>query len=283
MHSAVSRYPTILFGQEMGGPAGRALLAEQAPLGLGSLHAEARLLLLNAAANTIEEMVVGLGSRLAEVEKIARQLNVRSVGLAQVTPEFCQPFAGRLWMASLVTELQDACFAILLPAEYGRMARSLKRTLAEDAGHLEALTSSLQQLVRRDGIACALQGRIKGLYSLYRKMVRKDRCLEGVRDRAGIRIIVSSIDDCYRVLGLVHTHFAYVPGTFHDYIGAPKANGYRSLHTCVPVVEALTAEIQIRTLDMHLEAEYGRAAHWRYKQSDRAQTEELCRMGKWMG
>ena len=170
-------------------------------------------------------------------------------------------------LAAQVAELQDTWFAISLPAEYARLAGSLKRTLAEEAGYMGVLAASLQRLVRRDGIACALQSRIKGLYSLYRKMVRKGRCLEGIRDCAGIRIIVSSIDDCYRVLGLVHTHFAYIPGTFDDYIGAPKTNGYRSLHTCVAVTDHLTAEIQIRTLQMHLEAEYGRAAHWRYKRS----------------
>jgi GTP pyrophosphokinase len=161
--------------------------------------------------------------------------------------------------------LQDACFALLLPAEYGRLARSLKQTLTEDARRLVVLATAVQRLVQRDGIACALQSRIKGLYSLYLKMVRKGRRLEGIRDLAGVRIIVPSIDDCYRVLGLVHTHFAYIPGTFQDYIGAPKTNGYRSLHTCVSAVDGLTAEIQIRTLQMHLQAEYGRAAHWRYK------------------
>jgi len=266
MNSTLSRYPTILFGEEMGRLAGRALLAEQAPHGPGPLHARARSLLLYAAANHIEEMTVCLGRRHAQLEKLAAQHNARSYGLAQVTLEFWQPLADRRGLASLVTELQDACFASLLPAEYGRLARSLKRTLAEDAGHLGVLTTSLQRLLQRHGIACALQSRMKGLYSLYRKMVRKGRCLEGIRDRAGIRIIVSSIDDCYQVLGLVHTHFAYVPGTFDDYIGAPKTNGYRSLHTCVSAVDHLTAEIQIRTLQMHLEAEYGRAAHWRYKQ-----------------
>jgi GTP pyrophosphokinase len=247
-------------------------LHEQALLGPGSLHAGARLLLLTAAANNIEEMVICLGRRLTEFEKLAGQQDARSYGLAQVTREFCQPLADRLGLASLVTELQDACFAMLLPAEYGRLARSLKRTLAEDARHIAVLSASLHQLVQRQGIACALESRIKGLYSIYRKMVRKGRCSDGIRDRAGIRIIVSSMDDCYRVLGLVHTHFAYVPGTFHDYIGAPKTNGYRSLHTCVSAVDHLTAEIQIRTLQMHLEAEYGRAAHWRYKQSDRYQS-----------
>jgi (p)ppGpp synthase/HD superfamily hydrolase len=224
------------------------------------------LLLLDAAALRIEEMVAYLGRRRAQIEKLAAQQNARAVGLAQVTLEFCQPLAGRLGLASLVTELQDACFAVLLPEEYGRLARSLKPTLAEDAGHLGVLTTSLEGLVQRHGFACALQSRIKGLYSIYRKMVRKDRWVEGIRDRAGVRIIVRSIDDCYRVLGLVHTHYAYVPGTFDDYIGAPKTNGYRSLHTCVSAVDALTAEIQIRTLQMHLEAEYGTAAHWRYKQ-----------------
>jgi GTP pyrophosphokinase len=275
----MSRYPTILFGQETGEPAGRALLAEQAPLGPDRLHVGARLLLLDAAANHIEEMVACLGRRLAELEKLAGQQNARSYGLAQSTLKLCQPLADRLGLASLVTELQDACFASLLPAEYGRLARSLKRTLAEDAGHLAVLASSLQRFVQRHGIACAVQSRIKGLYSLYRKMVREGRCVEGIRDLAGIRIIVGSIGDCYRVLGLVHTHFAYIPGTFQDYVGAPKTNGYQSLHTCVSVVDHLTAEIQIRTLQMHLEAEYGRAAHWRYKRSDGAQAAASSKYG----
>jgi (p)ppGpp synthase/HD superfamily hydrolase len=275
MHSTISNYPTILVAEEIGGLAGRALQSEQAPLGPGPLDAGARLLLLDAAANHVEERAVCLGRRLAELEKLAGQHNARSSGVAEVALRFCQPLADRLGLARLATELQDAYFAMLLPAEYGRLARSLKRSLAEDAGHLRVLTTSLQRLAQSHGIACALQGRIKGLYSLYRKMVRKDRCLESIRDRAGIRIIVNSIDDCYRVLGLVHTHFAYVPGTFDDYIGAPKTNGYRSLHTCVSVVDHLTAEVQIRTLQMHLEAEYGRAAHWRYKQSDGAQVKDL--------
>jgi len=181
-------------------------------------------------------------------------------------------------LAAQVAELQDTWFAISLPAEYARLAASLKRTLAEEAGYMGVLATSLQRLVRRDGIACALQSRIKGLYSLYRKMIRKNRCLEDIRDLAGVRIIVRSIDDCYRVLGLVHTHYAYVPGTFDDYIGAPKWNGYRSLHTCVSTDGGLTAEIQIRTLQMHLEAEYGGAAHWRYKRSTALRTQgESCR------
>jgi (p)ppGpp synthase/HD superfamily hydrolase len=232
MHSAMSTFSGMRFGREISEPLGGALPAELAPLEPGRLQAGSRLLMLGAVANHIEEMVVRLG------------------------------------LAALVTELQDACFAIVLPAEYQQLARSLKRTPAEDAERLAVLTGSFRRLVQRDGIACALQSRIKGLYSLYRKMVSRGRGLEGIRDRAGIRIIVGSIDDCYRVLGLVHTHFAYVPGTFDDYIGAPKTNGYRSLHTCVSAVDHLMAEIQIRTLQMHLEAEYGRAAHWRYKQSD---------------
>jgi (p)ppGpp synthase/HD superfamily hydrolase len=215
--------------------------------------------------NHPEEMAVCLGERLAELEGPAGQPAAPSVDLAQAPYEFCRPLAGSPGMATVVAELQDAWFAFMLPAEYERLALSLRRTLADETDRLGELATSLQRLVRRQGIACALQSRIKGLYSLYRKMVRKNRCLECITDLAGIRIIVGSIDDCYRVLGLVHTHYAYVPGTFDDYIGAPKRNGYRSLHTCVSIGDALTAEIQIRTLQMHLEAEYGRAAHWRYK------------------
>jgi (p)ppGpp synthase/HD superfamily hydrolase len=217
--------------------------------------------------SAFEEKAVCLGQGLAEVEGPAER---QAACLDDWTPapyEFGRPTLGGPGLAAVAAELQDAWFAILLPAEYERVARSVKRTLADEADRLVMLATSLERLVRRDGIACALQSRIKGLYSLYRKMVRKHRCLGCITDLAGVRIIVRSIDDCYRVLGLVHTHYAYVPGTFDDYIGAPKRNGYRSLHTCVSVGDALTAEIQIRTLTMHLEAEYGRAAHWRYKRA----------------
>ncbi|MGE5602542.1 MAG: hypothetical protein ACM30E_05800 [Nitrososphaerales archaeon] len=211
-----------------------------------------------------------MGRRLTELQRLAGHESAEAHDLAQVTLESCLPLADRLGLSGLATQLQDACFAILLPVEYRQLADSLKPTQAEDALNLALLTREIRSLMENSGMVCAVRGRIKGLYSLYRKMCRRGYGLDRVRDRVAIRIIVGSTDDCYRVMGLIHTHLVYVPGTFDDYIGAPKANGYQSLHTCISAAGRRPAEIQIRTLQMHMAAEYGGAAHWRYKQLNSA-------------
>jgi (p)ppGpp synthase/HD superfamily hydrolase len=230
----------------------------------------AKALLLQSTTDDIRETFAALGRRLTELEGLAGQDSTPANDLAQSTLARLLPLADRLSLDALATQLQDACFAILLPAEYRRLRNSLKPTQVEDALHLAMLRDEIKHLLAHHSIVSVVRGRIKGLYSLYRKMCRRGYDLERVRDRVAIRIVVGSTDDCYKVMGLIHNHFVYVPGTFDDYIGAPKANGYQSLHTCISAAGRRPAEIQIRTLQMHVEAEYGRAAHWRYKQQDAA-------------
>jgi GTP pyrophosphokinase len=136
----------------------------------------------------------------------------------------------------------------------------------------------MQKLLKRNEIESKLLGRTKGLFSLHRKMRRTNLSLEAVTDKIGMRIIVSSVRDCYTVLGLIHTQFQPIPGKFKDYIGLPKDNGYQSLHTCVYPVRRIShkpVEIQIRTEAMHSEAEYGVAAHWYYKTENDSDAENL--------
>jgi (p)ppGpp synthase/HD superfamily hydrolase len=270
MHSSVMTSPPILLGSESSWPSSRGLEVEKPGREYRPCPTSARSLLLQSTTNDIEETFAGLGRRLTELERLARQDSVRAYDLAQSTLESHLPLADRLGLDGLAMQLQDACFAILLPAEYRRLRNSLKPAQAEDTAQLAMLRHEITTLLARHDVVSVVRGRIKGLYSLYRKMCRRGYGLERVRDRVAIRIIVGSSDDCYKVMGLIHNRFLYVPGTFDDYIGAPKANGYQSLHTCISAAGRRPAEIQIRTLQMHVEAEYGGAAHWRYKQLDAA-------------
>jgi GTP pyrophosphokinase len=138
----------------------------------------------------------------------------------------------------------------------------------EDEKCLPILLAGVQRLLEKNGIQARIEGRMKSLQGIRRKMARTGKALDQIMDRVGLRIIVTSVPECYRVLGLLHAHFKPVSGTFDDYIGHPKKNGYQSLHTCVYPVREIShkpIEFQVRTELMHREAEHGTAAHWRYK------------------
>jgi len=155
----------------------------------------------------------------------------------------------------------------------------------EDAQCLAILKKAVDRLLEKNEIKAIVQGRIKSFYGIYRKMLRKGKSFHDILDRIGMRIIVATVPECYAVLGLLHTHFQPVPGSFDDYIGLPKDNGYQSLHTCVYPVRNIShkpIEFQIRTELMHREAEYGVAAHWQYKQGGKAITESDLQKTLWM-
>ena len=139
---------------------------------------------------------------------------------------------------------------------------------AEDDSCLRLLMKGVRRLLSKAGLQAELKARIKSLYGIRRKMIRTGKSLNEIIDRLGMRIIVASVPECYTVLGLLHTHFKPIHGTFDDYIGLPKENGYQSLHTCVYPVREIShkpIEFQVRTRLMHMEAEHGSAAHWMYK------------------
>lgn len=229
-----------------------------------------------------------LDTRLALLEKEenreADAIRAARRALARETLECHVPLADRMGLLGLRKRLEDASFWILEPRLYKELTLRLAPDQAEDELCLVVLRAGVKRLLEEHGIVGLVQGRTKGLYSLYRKM-RRLNCPPGsIMDRIGLRVIVPSIAACYRVLELLHTRFSPVPGTFDDYIAHPKANGYRSLHLCVyPVPDLLykPVEFQIRTFQMHHQAQSGAAAHWRYKIEEDREPEGEARL-KWL-
>lgn len=222
--------------------------------------------------------------RLVALEQAKDPREETILRMARETLDFYVPIANRLSLSELRRRLEDACFQILDPPGYERLKRKVAPILAEDDACLQLLLAGVRRLLDSNGIQGRIQGRTKSLYGIHSKMVRTGRTLEEIMDRVGLRIIVASVPECYAVLGLLHTHFKPIPGTFDDYIGLPKDNGYQSLHTCVYPVREISRkpiEFQVRTELMHKEAEHGRAAHWRYKSESDAEEKDR-RQSRWM-
>jgi GTP pyrophosphokinase len=187
--------------------------------------------------------------------------------LALETREVFAPLANRLGLWQLKWELEDLAFRYLQPDDYRRIAGALAEKRADRERYITELCRLLESLVRAAGLDADIQGRPKHIYSIHRKMERKQLTFEQVFDLRAVRIVTSTVADCYAVLGIVHGRFTYIPGEFDDYIATPKDNFYRSIHTAVIGPEDKAVEVQIRTGEMHDQAELGLAAHWRYKES----------------
>lgn len=184
---------------------------------------------------------------------------------------FAVQMASRHSFRTVRRNLEDTAFNIFNPEVYNALKSQVAPLSAEDEKCLAILKNRLVGLLKQNDIAADIQGRIKSLYSIHCKICHADKSLESIMDRIGLRIIVTTVPECYRVLGLLHSHFQHIPGSFDDYIGFPKENGYQSLHTCVYPVRGIAykpIEFQIRTICMHKEAEYGCAAHWHYKRQE---------------
>jgi (p)ppGpp synthase/HD superfamily hydrolase len=243
---------------------------------------------VTTASDPPELLISGLRLRLIELQRAANAKADAhrdvSRALARETMERYVPLADRIGVQFLRKQLEDASFRILDPLAYEELARKLASTQSEDEMCLAVLQIGVERLLYQNGIKGTVQGRTKGLYSLYRKMRRLNRPLAAIMDRIGLRVIVPSVADCYRVLELLQTHFRPVPGTFDDYIAHPKANGYRSFHACfypVPSLSYKPVEFQIRTVQMHREAQFGAAAHWRYKIEEETRPDSESRL-RWL-
>ena len=209
-------------------------------------------------ARLAEELVALRHARtLAEPERMRRALEARAI---------YAPLANRLGVWQLKWELEDLAFRYLEPEEYRRVASALKERRADRERYIEALCGELQGQLRAAGVAAEVYGRPKHIYSIYRKMQRKQLAFEQLFDVRAVRVVVASIRECYAALGVVHGCWPYIPGEFDDYIATPKGNGYRSIHTAVIGPLAKSLEVQIRTPEMHEHAELGVAAHWTYKE-----------------
>jgi len=258
--------------------------ARQGPLAAGSdaqRIGDLRRWLTSISVN-VRTLVLRVGLRLSTLERLAEVSPEEAPvehgkALARETLQLYVPLADRMGMGALRTRLEDASFRLLQPSAHAEMERSVAPIRAEDRVCLSLMEDGVAQMLEDHGVEATIQSRTKGLYSIYRKMRRLDIPLDEVMDRIGLRLIVPSVEACYHVLGLLHTRFRPVPGTFDDYVGFPKANGYQSLHTCVypvPDVTVKPIEFQIRTEEMHREAEFGVAAHWLYKDQAEAEAED---------
>jgi GTP pyrophosphokinase len=176
------------------------------------------------------------------------------------------PLANRLGVWQLKWELEDLAFRYLEPEEYRHIAAALNERRADRERYIDTLCRELHAALHAAGIAAEVYGRPKHMYSIFRKMQRKQLAFEQLFDVRAVRVVPGTIRECYAALGIVHGQWPYIPGEFDDYIATPKGNGYRSIHTAVIGPQAKSVEVQIRTRDMHEHAELGVAAHWTYKE-----------------
>lgn len=248
----------------------RRLVREMHPLRRLNIDENTRDLDTALDAFTSDERLLPL--RMAHRVNDVRHLDRFGVrlrrGIARESLHMYAAIAGRLGMHAWRHEMEDRCFALLHPAIVLDLRRQFEARRAADDACLGHGRRFLLERLRQEGIACEIDGRVKGLYSTYRKMLVKRRPFHELTDRLALRVIVAEIADCYRALGIVHGCMHPIPGKLKDYIGAPKENGYRSIHTVVyplPGVTEQPIEVQIRTRAMHRECEYGMANHGEYK------------------
>src|SRR5712692_1896703 len=229
-------------------------------------QAEVLRKMLLAMVEDIRVVLLRLASRTQTLRWLSRAPEAERVQLARETLDIYAPLANRLGVWQLKWELEDLSFRYLEPGLYKRIAGMLEARRSERERFVEQAIAELADELARAGIRGEITGRPKHLYSIYSKMRAKSLDFSEIHDVSGLRVLVDSVADCYTVLGVVHNLWAPIPREFDDYISRPKANGYRSLHTAVIGPEGKALEVQIRTQEMHRDAELGVAAHWRYKE-----------------
>jgi GTP pyrophosphokinase len=224
--------------------------------------------MLLAMASDIRIVLIVLverGELMLHLDDIQDVETKRKVSIETV--EIFSPLANRLGVWQIKWELEDLSFKYLHPEQYKKIAALLDEKREERLEYIEQLKRALSLQIQQSGIEnYAISGRAKHIYSIWRKMKKKNYDFEDLYDIHAIRVLVAEIKDCYVVLGIIHNNYSPIPGEFDDYISNPKSNNYQSLHTCVVGPDNKIVEIQIRTFAMHDHAEYGVAAHWRYKE-----------------
>ncbi len=219
-----------------------------------------------AMAKDVRVILIKLCDRLHNMRTLQYQSDAKQKEKSLETMEVYAPIAHRLGMQKLKWELEDLSLKYLDPVGYHDVEQALRDLTTENSEFLERMQKQIEERLRADGLQCTVYGRLKHLYSIYRKMYAQNKTIKEIFDIYAFRVMVDDIPSCYNVLGCVHDMFKPVLGRFKDYIGTPKPNGYQSLHTTVVGREGIPFEIQIRTWQMHQTAEYGVAAHWKYKQ-----------------
>ncbi|KKB13695.1 GTP pyrophosphokinase [Devosia geojensis] len=221
--------------------------------------------LLLAIAQDVRVLLVKLADRLHNMRTLQYMPPEKRARIAQETMDIYAPLAGRMGMQDMRSELEDISFRILQPDHYEAITRRLKEMQAEYRETIATINAELAEKLKAEGIEAKVSARVKSPFSIFNKIERKQIALEQLSDMIGFRVIVGTVEECYRTLGIVHTHWKVVPGRFKDYISVPKHNDYRSIHTTIVGPGRQRVELQIRTEAMHQIAELGIAAHALYK------------------
>ena len=230
-----------------------------------------------AMNDDVRIVLIKLADRLHNMRTLGYLSPERQREMANETMDIFAPLANRLGIWQMKWELEDLAFRYINPAKYREIAAKIDERRADRDKDLQRLTKALREELQKNGIKAEVTGRPKHIYSIYRKMQQKGVPFEQVYDVRALRVLVDDIPTCYQALGVVHNFWRPIPGEFDDYIAGPKDNFYQSLHTTVYDEHGKALEVQIRTWEMHRHAEYGIAAHWRYKEGNKRETEAFER------
>lgn len=220
-----------------------------------------------AMGKDIRVIIIKLADRLHNMRTLKHLKRDRQIANAKETMELYAPLANRLGLYSVKWELEDLAFKYLYPVEYHELVEGINKKREERLKFIEKIMQDIRVQLKKQKIDAEVTGRAKHLYSIYRKMKRDNKTLDQIYDLFALRILVTSVKDCYAALGVVHDLYSPMPGRFKDYIAVPKPNMYQSIHTTLLGEKGTPFEVQIRTWEMHKIAEYGIAAHWAYKEA----------------
>jgi len=242
-------------------------------------HVESLRRLLVATSKDIRILIMKLMDRLHNMKTLEYVPKNKRRRIALETLEIYAPIADRLGMGRVKRELEDLAFPYVHPKEYEETKILLKQTSKGIENRLDKIHKSLKKVFAKHNITkFRTENRIKGLYSLFRKLERKENDIEKIHDIAALRVIVPTVDDCYKVLGIIHNAWRPLPGEIKDYIAFPKPNGYQSIHTKIFTGDGSIIEIQIRTEKMHRGAQFGIASHLSYKEGGSTQSKQQARI-----
>ena len=217
-------------------------------------------------ANDIRVIIIKLADRLHNMRSLNYLSKTRQLAIANETLEIYAPLAGRLGISQIKCELEDLCLQYIDPEAYEFLKTNIATELNERKYFINFVVEELRKILDESGIKGEIIGRPKHFYSIYKKMKTRGKTLDQIYDLSAVRVIVETVDECYEILGKIHKKWVPIPGRIKDYIATPKPNMYQSLHTTVVTTFGQTFEIQIRTFEMHKTAEFGIAAHWKYKE-----------------
>ena len=245
-------------------------------------QAESFRKMMLAMIEDIRVILVKLADRLHNMKTMDSMPAEKQARIARETLEIYAPIANRLGINHMKVDLEELGFRYLYPYRYAVLERALRRSKGSQRQIVKKISEHFMKAMEQEGIEGEVIGREKHLYSIYKKMAEKKRLLGDIVDVYGFRIVVSDVNTCYQLLGLVHGLYKPMPGRFKDYIAIPRVNGYQSLHTTLFGPKGLPLEVQIRTTDMNRVAEAGVAAHWQYKAEDKSSATPQRRAREWL-